>query len=339
MVGRAYRQDAAVVAYEDQMLARLRTLPGVEAAAVAGQVPLGGNIDRWGVHIEGRPHSANDPFAERYSVTPDYFAAMRIPLRRGRLIAESDRANSERVVLIGDQMARALWPAADPIGKRLSIGGFDGPWYTIVGIVGDVRHVALDAPPTFQMYTSQAQLTDSFLTVVIRSRGDLALLAPLARQAIWAVARDVPVYSTTPLTTLVERSIGPRRFVQILLELFGMVALLMTVVGIYGVVSSSVAERTREIGIRAAFGASCGDIMRLVLGSGLATVTGGLGVGIGLAFLTTRYLQGSLYGVSALDPITFTIVSVVLFVVAAAAHAVPAARATRVDPAVALRQE
>ena len=186
-------------------------------------------------------------------------------------------------MLIGEQTARTMWPGADPIGQHVKIGGSEGPWYTIVGIVGDVRHKALAAPTTMQMYMPQAQLTDSFLTFVIRSGGDPSALAAEARQAIWSVASDVPVYEVAPLSDLVAKSVGPRRFMMVLLELFGAVALLMTAIGVYGVIAYSVAERTREIGIRAALGASSRDIVRLVVGGGLAVVGGGLAVGVVVA--------------------------------------------------------
>src|SRR5438094_278314 len=339
MVGKAYAKNEAVVAKGDEMLAALRRLPGVESVALAGQIPLAGNVDRWGLHVEGRPVTPDDPSVERYSVTPTYFAVMRIPLRRGRLITDADRASTEPVMVIGDRTARTVWPNGDPIGQHVRIGGSDGPMYTIVGIVGDVRHVALAAPPTLQMYTAQAQLTDSFLTVVMRSASDFGLLAPAARQAIWSAASDVPVYRVDAMRTLVARSVGARRFVAILLELFGAVALVMTAVGVYGVISYSVAERTREIGIRSALGASRADIVRLVLANGLAFVFAGLATGMVLAVATTRFLDNSLYGVSATDPATLAAVASVLFTVAAAAHLVPIARAMRVDPAIALRQD
>src|SRR5688572_17968535 len=153
MVGQAYRQDEAVRSKMDEMLARLRTLPGVAAVAMSGQIPLGGNGDRWGFHVQGRPAGPQDPSVERYSVTPDYFSVMRIPLRRGRLFTTADAAGAEPVMLIGEQTARAVWPDEDPIGHRVRVGGADsGPWYTIIGVVGDVRHHALAAQPTMQMY-------------------------------------------------------------------------------------------------------------------------------------------------------------------------------------------
>jgi putative ABC transport system permease protein len=339
MVGTAYAKDEAVVAKTDEMVARLRALPGVEAAAAAGQIPLGGNGDTWGFHVQGRASGPQDPSVERYSVTPEYFSVMRIPLRRGRLFTDADRAGVENVMIVGEQTARTLWPNGDPLGQHVRIGGDQGPWRTIVGVVGDVRHQELAAPPTQQMYLPQAQVTDSFLTLVLRANGDLTTLAGEARREIWAVARDVPVYAVAPLAELVERSVGPRRFVMILLEAFGLVALLMTAVGVYGVISYSVAERTREIGIRAALGASGSDIVRLIIGSGMTIVALGLVVGVAAALATMRLLQGSLYGVSATDPATFLVVSAALLVVALIAQGVPVARAMRVDPTVALRQE
>jgi putative ABC transport system permease protein len=339
LVGRSYADDRVVSATLDEMLARLRRLPGVEAVAAAGQIPLGGNGDRWGFHVEGRPATPEDPSVERYSVTPDYFSVMRIPLRTGRLFTDADRAGSEPVMLIGEETARRLWPGTDPIGARVKIGGTDGPWRTIVGIVGDVRHRELALPPTTQMYVPQAQVTDSFLVLVIRGAVDPSTLANAARARIWSVASDVPVYDVAPLAGLVSKSVGPRRFVMLLLAMFGAVALLMTAVGIYGVLSYSVVERTREIGIRSALGATRADIVRLVLGGGLAVVSLGLAAGIAAAFAATRLLESSLYGVHPSDPATFAAVAALLLAVAVVAHAAPVVRATRVDPSVALRQD
>jgi ABC-type antimicrobial peptide transport system permease subunit len=190
-----------------------------------------------------------------------------------------------------------------------------------------------------QMYTPQAQVTDSFLTIVMRSSADPSLLAAEARRTIWSVASDIPVYEIAPLQNLVARSVGPRRFVMILLEVFGIVAVLMTAIGVYGVISYSVAERTREIGIRAALGATPGNIVRLIVGSGLMVVCAGLGVGILAALGAARYLKASLYDVPAHDPLTFVTITLVLLVVAFGAQIVPIARALRVEPNVALRQE
>jgi len=339
MVGEAYAKDEAVVRKIDDIATRLRALPGVEAVALAGQIPLGGNGDRWGFHVEGRPAGPLDPSVERYSITPDYFDVMRIPLRRGRLFTGSDTATTPNVMVIGEQTARALWPDADPIGQRVRIGGTDGPWRTIVGIVGDVRHHELAAAPTMQMYTPQAQVADSFLTVVMRSHVDPASLAGEARRAIWSIAGDLPVYQVATLEELVAKSVAPRRFVMILLEIFSGLALLLTAIGVYGVISCSVTERTREIGIRTALGATPRRIAGLVIGQGLSVVAVGLAVGLVAAFAATRYLRSSLYEVAAHDPATFVTIALVLFAVGIAAQVVPTARALKVEPNVALRQE
>ena len=190
-----------------------------------------------------------------------------------------------------------------------------------------------------QFYAPQAQLTDSFLVFVIRATGDPASLAAEARRAIWSVASDVPVYEVAPLPDLVARSVGPRRFVTLLLECFGAVALLMTAVGLYGAISCTVSERTREIGIRSALGASRGNIVRLVLGNGFLVVCAGLAAGILVAIGSTRYLQGSLFGISPTDPTTFAAVAGLLFLVTLVAQGIPIMRSMRVDPAVALRQD
>jgi putative ABC transport system permease protein len=340
MVGPAYAKNEIVEARTEAMVATLRALPGVAAVAAASQIPLGGNDDCWGFHVQGRIASPSDPCVERYGVTPDYFSVMRIPLHRGRLFTDADRAGTEPVMLVGAETARALWPGADPIGQHVRIGPADsGPWRTVVGVVGDVRHRTLASPPTLQMYTPQAQLTDSFLTFVIRSDGDAAILANEARRAIWSVAGDVPVSDVSPVSDLVERSVAPRRFVMLLLELFGLMATVMTAAGLYGVISYAVAERTREIAIRVALGASRADIVRLVVGSGTPLVAAALGLGVVCALGATRYLEASLYGISATDMPTFMAVIGILFAVSLAAQGIPVARAMRVDPAVALRQE
>jgi predicted lysophospholipase L1 biosynthesis ABC-type transport system permease subunit len=244
------------------------------------------------------------------------------------------------VLIIGQRTAAALWPHGDAIGQHVRVGDADtGPWRTIIGVVGDVRHRELAAPPTLQMYTPQTQFTDSLLTVVIRAEADPASLTTEVRRAIRSVASDAPAFNAAPVEDLVARSVGPRRFVMRLLELFGAIALLMTAVGMYGVISYSVAERTQELGVRAALGATRIDIVRLVLGSGLTTVAVGLIAGIVLAAASTRYLEGSLYGVPATDAWTFVVVAALLFSVAVLAQLMPVIRATRVDPSSALRQE
>jgi putative ABC transport system permease protein len=339
MNGARYAEDPQVVVTGDAILDRIRQLPGVTTAALAGQIPLGGNFDTRAFRVEGRPSSGDDLQVERYSVTPDYFPALRIPLIRGRLLTEADRVGSQAVMLVGERTARLVWPGQDPIGQRVQWGARDAPLYTVVGIVGDVRHYEMAKPPTPQFYVAQRQYTDSFLTVVVKTSGDPRALAGDVRRAIASAASDVPVFEVETFRDLVGKSVGSRRFVMVLLELFGAVALLMTAVGIYGVISYSVSERTREIGVRSALGATRGDIARMIVGSGFTTVLIGLAVGCLLAFGLTRYLQASLFGVSPVDPVTFMGVIVALLGVTLLAQAFPAIRAMRVDPVVALRQD
>jgi putative ABC transport system permease protein len=339
MNGTRYAEDPEVVRTGDAILDRVHALPGVTGAALAGQIPLGGNFDTRALRVDGRPATADDLQVERYSVTPAYFSVMQIPLIRGRLIEDTDRVGTERVMVIGERTARRIWPNQDPIGQRVRFGSRTSPPYTVVGIVGDVRHYELAQPPTPQMYVAQRQFTDSFLVLVVKADADPQALIPEIRRAVWSVASNVPVYQVATLSSLVAKSVGSRQFVMVLLELFGGVALLMTAIGIYGVISYTVSERTREIGVRRALGATGRDVARLVLESGFVTVLVGLGTGCILAVALTRYLESSLFGVSSADPLTFAGVVVALLGVALIAQALPAARAARVDPVVALRQD
>jgi putative ABC transport system permease protein len=193
--GNSYQKDEQVVAFQQRLLERARTVPGVEAVALAGQIPLGGNGDSWGFHIEGRipANPAEDPAVERYSVTADYFRVMGIPLKRGRLVTDQDRADSLPVIVVSESTARALWPGQDPIGQRVRIGGAtSGEWRRIVGVAGNVRHAGLAAEPGLQMYLPQAQVTDGFLVLVARAGDPKSLAAPL-RHAVRELDPSVPI--------------------------------------------------------------------------------------------------------------------------------------------------
>ncbi len=343
LIGTRYREDAAVVAFVDSALDRIRAIPGVEAAAAAGQIPLGGNGDTWGFHIEGRikPNPSEDPAVERYSVTPDYFRVLGIPLLKGRVITYADRADSLQVLVISESTAKTLWPGEDPIGRRVRIGdAATGPWRTVVGVAGDVRHASLAAPPTLQMYLAQAQVTDSYLVLAVRER--LAAASPSAPQ-IRAVFREmdpaVPIYAVATMEELAGKSVAERRFVMRVLGGFAALALLLAAIGLYGVVSYTVAQRTREVGVRMALGARPADILRLVLRSGATTVAAGLAVGVTGALLAMQSMRALLFDVSASDPATVAGAVGALSVVALAAHVIPARRALRVDPVIALRQD
>jgi putative ABC transport system permease protein len=343
LVGQAYRDDAAVVRFIDRAIEKVRALPGVEGAAASGQIPMGGNGDSFGFHIDGMMHAnpADDPSAERYSVTPDYFRLMQIPLRRGRLFTAADSETSLPVMVVSEATARMLFNGDDPIGKRVRVGApTSGPWRTIVGVVGDVHHADLTIAATPQMYLPQSQFADSYVVLTVKaSTRDSATLVPAVRTALRELDPTVPVYDVATLQDLLARSFAQRRFVMTLLTAFAALALLLASIGLYGVVSYTVAQRTREMGVRMALGAAPSDIMRLVLGSGAGTVAGGLAAGLGCAVLLMRFLETLLFEVNALDPSTLAAAVLTLVAIAAIAHWMPVRRALRVDPATALRQD
>jgi putative ABC transport system permease protein len=343
LIGEAYREDAAVLQFIERTVERVRALPGVEAAAAAGQIPMGGNGDTWGFHIEGmmQPNPADDPSAERYSVTPEYFRAMGIHLKRGRLLTAADTASSTPVMVVSESTERQLFKGVDPIGRRVRTGdAASGPWRTVVGVAGDVHHSDLTVAAAPQMYLPQSQVTDSFLVLTIKSATrEAAALVPAVRAALRELDPSVPIYEVATLEELLARSLAQRRFVMTLLGGFAALALVLAAVGLYGVVSYTVAQRTREVSVRVALGASPADIMRLVLGSGMTTVATGLAAGVAAAAVLTQFLESQLYQVNALDPATLATSVLALTAIAAFAHWVPLRRALRVDPALSLRQE
>jgi putative ABC transport system permease protein len=341
IVGPRWAEDEAVRMFHEDLLRRVTALPGVEHAALVGQIPLGGNYDRWGFRIEGRTlrSDADAPSVERYSVSPDYFATMRIPLKRGRLFTEADRTGAPLVMLIGETTARTLWPGQDPLGSRVRLGGPDGEWRTVIGIVGDVRHYALSDPPTTQFYLPQQQRTDSFLIVVARTSGDPTTLATPIRQIVSAIASELPVYDVATLDERVARNVASRRFLMLLLGLFAVATLVMTAIGLYGVTSQSVAGRRREFGIRIALGARRSDIYGLVLRRGFQLVGIGVAIGLGGVIGLGRLLGSQLYETAPTDPFTLALAAAVLLAAAVAAHVVPLRRATGIQPSLTLRGE
>jgi hypothetical protein len=327
----------------DRALEAVRQTPGVEAAAFTSQLPLSGDFDAYGVQFESSPTSSpnEDRSAFRYSVSPGYFDAAGIPLRRGRVFNEHDRDSALHVAILSESFARRKFPDGDAIGQRVHIGDPSQPWFTIVGIVGDVRQASLALAVPDAAYTTVAQwrYVDNPLSLVVRAHGDAAALVPVIRQAIWSVDKDQPIVRVATMEALVAASAAERRFALILFEAFALVALALAATGIYGVLSGSVTERMREIGVRCALGASRTGILTLILRQGL-TLTG-LGILIGLtgAIIATRALITLLFGVSRLDPATYAGVIALLFAVSAVACWMPAWRAARVDPSITLRAE
>ena len=341
LVGPAWAEDAAVRSFQETLLGRVRTLPGVEHAALAGQIPLGGNYDRRGFHLEGRTYAteAEAPSLERYSVTPDYFATMRIPVREGRTFTGDDRPDGALVLVVNETAARQLWPGARPIGARVRVGDMKQPPRTVVGVVGDVRHYALAEPPAPQFYAPQQQLTDSFVVLVIRTTTSPGTLAAPVRKIIGELARDVAVYDIATLDQRLERSISSRTFLKMLLGLFALTALVIAAVGLYGVVSQGVGARRREFSIRVALGAARRDITWLAARRGLTFAAAGIAIGLIAATMAGTLLRTQLYDTAPTDPATLAASAAALLSVALLAHVGPIRRAVRADPAATLKGE
>jgi putative ABC transport system permease protein len=327
----------------EEALDEVRKVPGVTSAGFTSLLPLSSDpywVAVYGAHFENDPpQGGHNVF--RYAVSPGYCEAMHIALVRGRLLDDHDRANAPFAALISESLARSEFPHGDALGKRLHVGPTNYPWFTVVGILADVRQssLALNDADAVYIPTAQSWFADDTLSFVIRTRGDAASLAPAVRAAIWSVDKDQPILRVATMNEMVDRSVAERRFVLILFEAFSLVALVLAAAGIYGILSNNVAERTREIGVRAALGASRADLLRLVFRQGMSLVAIGALLGTGASLLATRPLAALLFGVSHLDPLTYTGVVAGLLCVAAVACLVPARRAAHLDPMQALRSE
>jgi putative ABC transport system permease protein len=334
--------DKPLAFYRD-LLGRINALPGVERAGAVNVLPLGANFDTAGTEPEGFVHGPGEtPYPERYIVTPGYLAAVGIRLVRGRLLTEADQQNAPLVVLISNTAAERWWPHQDPIGRRVKVPGFDyqpQPWRTVVGIVQDVKQAGLDAPPTMQIYLPHAQYRTGYLTLVVRTKSDPLALAAEVRRQVTEVDPEQAVSNIATLDQVLFDSIASRRFSATLLGTLAGLGLLLASVGVYGVISYGVSERTREIGIRMALGAARGDVLSLVVGEGMKLLLLGVGAGAISSLLLTPVLSGLLFGVSPRDPVAFAASAVFLAAVALLACYVPARRASRIDPMVALRYE
>ena len=338
---RRYDDDRVRHQFFEQALDAVRKVPGVTAVAFTSQLPLSGDVDAYGAHFEGDSPEVGYPVF-RYSITPGYFQALRIPLRRGRLLDDRDTTNTPSVILISESLAKHKFPNQDPIGKRLHVGGLaDSPLYTVVGVVGDVKQMSLALNDSDAVYTTTQQWhwADATLSLVARTRGNATSLVPSIKSAIWSVDKDQPVVRVALLDDLLAASAAERRFVLILFEAFGLVALALAATGIFGVLSGSVTERTREIGVRSALGASRRTLVVLVLRQGMTLSAVGVLLGLVGAAVATQAIAALLFGVSRLDPVTYLGVIVLLASVSVVACGIPAWRAAKVDPVVALRCE
>jgi putative ABC transport system permease protein len=339
-----YPDNPKRTAFFDEVVRRIQALPGVRSVAVAGNLPFTYNGDSMPIGAEGIPDPPPDqrPDVIYRAIGPGYFSTMGIPLVRGRDYNDQDTLESTLAVVVSEKTALHFWPNADPIGKRIRNGSTtsDAPWRTVIGVVKDVRQNDFIAEPKMQMYFAYRQLRSLMPNaLIVRTAIDPLSLATSVRNAIWAVDKDQTVANIDSMDHIVAGAVARQRFSMLLLAIFAGVALVLAAVGIYGVMSYSVAQQTREIGIRMALGAQRGDVLKMTIKQGLRLVGFGLLIGLVVAFILTRVMASLLFGISATDPITFITISLVLLAVAMLASYIPSVRAMRVDPMVALRYQ
>jgi len=337
----SYGEPARIAGFYDQLIERLDALPGVEAAAAGSSLLLSRLPGSGGISIEGRPplppNARNIPVVYD-SVTPDYFATLQIPLRRGRMFTAADGPQSAQVVLVNEAFVRRFFPNEDPLGRRVTFGDpAQGRWQTIVGVVADTKRGGFEREPWAETYFPMGQSPDSRAFVLLRTGGDPVTLAAQARAAVWSIDPNQAIASIRTVPEMLAQRELNRRFTTLLLGVFASVALLLAIIGTYGVIAHGTAQRTQEIGIRMALGADRRSILRMVLAGGLRIAAAGLTLGVLGALALTRVLTGLLFGIGARDPLTFVVVPAALLVVALAACWIPARRAMRVDPAITLR--
>jgi putative ABC transport system permease protein len=337
--------DAGTRRFFADALDAVKRVPGVEAAAFTSELPLSGEgqLETYGVTLEHAVNPAEPSVAFRYAVTPGYFEAMGIPLRRGRLFDAGDlNVAPARPVLVNESFAKRKFPDQDAIGQRVRAGGSaDRPWDVIVGVVGDVKQLSLAATQSDAIYATTAQWlwADQAQWLIVRAREDAASLTAAVRSAVWSVDKDEPVVHATTMDALVAASEAQRRFVLIVFEAFAVVALALAATGIYGVLSGSVSERIREIGVRSALGATRGSILGLIVRQGMTLTVIGAGIGLAGAVVASRALETLLFGISRVDAQTYAGVTALLLGVSMVACWLPAWRAARLDPAITLRAE
>ena len=335
---RKYPEENQQGAFFQQLLEEVRTLPGVQAAGATNSMPLGGDYVL-GFVIEGRPPlpPGAGQSTNYYAVSADYFKAMGIPLLRGRVFTEQDTKNTTRVIVINETMAKRMFPNEDPIGKRIHVTNGPTVFREIVGIVGDVKQYGLDQDTPLQTYEPYTQQPFSFMTLVVRAVSDPANLTPAIRNQVLSIDKEQPISGIRTLEQLVSTSIAEQQFSMLLLGVFASVALALAAVGIYGVLSYAAAQRTHEIGIRMALGARAGEVLKMVIGQGMGPALLGVALGLGAALALTQLIKRLLFGVAAADPMTYAVIALLLTLVALIACWIPARRAAKVDPMVALR--
>lgn len=338
-----YKDAQQRVNFFKQLDERLANLPGLESAGVTSVLPLSKSFDGRGIQIEGQtfPQGQN-PDADMYVVTPGYLRAMQIPLVSGRLFNSQDTADAPQVALVTQSFASKIWNNENPIGKRIRLDGDSAQqkWRTVVGVIGEVKQYGLKTAPPIQFYLPQEQMGFSFMSLVVRTKtDDPASFTSSVRREIFAIDKDLPAFNVATMSDLIGEQMALQRFVTLLLGFFATVALLLAAVGIYGVISFMVTQRTQEIGVRIALGAQMKDVLKIVLGQGLLLTFIGVALGLVVSFFLMNLTKTLLFGISPTDPLTFAVVSLFLMVVAFAACLIPARKAARTDPIIALKYE
>jgi predicted permease len=340
--------DLHVAQFFQRLLDEVSSLPGVDSAGLCRFLPLGGADASLNFQIEGRPQleAVEQPRAKYRTASPGYFVALGIPVIRGRAFELGDNERTPKVVVLNEAAASQYWRNENPVGKRILSGADESAWSTVIGVVGNVKHTGLDVatnPETFYNYLQvpqdQMSFIESTMSLVVLSRTDPNAMAAAIRREVGKLDPDQPVFNVKSMEEVVAGSVEQPHFRTLLLGLFAVVALLLTTIGLYGVISYSVSQRTSEFGIRSALGASPGDVLWLVVRQGARLAAIGIGFGLLMALALVRFLKTLLFGVSPMDPITFAGTILLIFVVALAASYIPALRATKIDPVEALRAE
>jgi putative ABC transport system permease protein len=336
-----YREEHRQREFFRTLLPRLNALPGVQAAAAVFPRPLSGGGGGATFEIQGRSETqGQQAYAALAWITPDYFRVMGIPLVRGRRFTDRDTYTSPKVIVINQAMGQRFWPAQDPIGRRIRFSTDEkDPWAEIVGVVGNARTYGVGQAPAPEFYVPHAQSALPFMSVLVRTSIDPGATAAAIRAQVAALDRNLPAGELVPISKSFDEQIAPSRFRTILLIFFGAASLLLAALGVYGLISYSVTQRTSEIGIRVALGASRGQVRSLVMREGLTLAVAGLALGLAAALLASRWLSSLLFEVAPSDPLTLASVVVTLLAVAAIAAYMPTRRAMRIEPTIALRSE